>query len=67
MRTMTILRPSKPIEATAKTTTAALGFSRKRNSGNDPRHWWRLGAVIGPSGSAASRPSIEPDIPAVPL
>lgn len=45
----------------------ALEFSRKQNSGNDPRHWWRLGVAIGPSGSAASRPSTEPDIPVVRL
>ena len=49
------------------TTTEAVGFSRKRNICNDPRRWWRLGVVNVPSGSAAIRPSIEPNIPAVPL
>lgn len=46
---------------------AEVEFSRKQNSGNGLRHWWRLGVAIGPSGSAASRLSTEPDIPVVRL
>ena len=64
------MKKSKEVKAATKrrtSTAAAVEFSRKRSSGNDPRHWWRLGAVNGPSGSAASRPSTGPDIPAVPL
>jgi hypothetical protein len=57
-----------PIRPEVKATTMGVaGFSRKRNIGNDPRRWWRLGVVNVPSGSAAIRPSIEPNIPAVPL
>jgi hypothetical protein len=58
--------PIRP-EVKATTTMGVAGFSRKRNIGNDPRRWWRLGAANGPSGSAGIRPSTGPNIPAAPL